>query len=107
MDSQNDGPQGIWSDGATMWVADFGDEKAYAYALVGGARQDTNDFDLHTDNDFPDSMTSDGTTVWVSDRTDKKLYAYTLDGGDEAERKRLHHHRSQRRRQWLPRSAVD
>ena len=30
----NDGLNGIWSDGTTMWVADFMDDKLYAYTLI-------------------------------------------------------------------------
>ncbi len=29
--SGNDYPDGIWSNGATMWVADWTDDKLYAY----------------------------------------------------------------------------
>ena len=34
----NDAPQGIWSDGTTMWVSDVGTGKLYAYRLSDGAR---------------------------------------------------------------------
>ena len=27
----NTDPQGLWSDGTTMWVADYGDDKLFAY----------------------------------------------------------------------------
>ena len=36
--SDNGAPRGIWSDGSTMWVADFSDRKLYAYALADGSR---------------------------------------------------------------------
>ena len=29
----NASPDGVWSDGATVWVADYLDEKLYAYDL--------------------------------------------------------------------------
>ena len=37
----NADPQGMWSDGTTMWVADDEDDKLYAYTLATGA-YDTN-----------------------------------------------------------------
>ena len=83
----NDSPTGIWSDGATIWVADSGDDKLYAYALADGTRQNgsggtTNkEFALHGDNGFPMGIWSDDATIWVTDFTDRKLYAYTLAGG--------------------------
>ena len=43
----NDEPEGIWSDGTTMWVADDqfgGDEKIYAYAMATRARDPDKDF---------------------------------------------------------------
>ena len=85
--SDNGAPEGIWSDGATIWVADSSDDKLYAYALYGGTRQDgtgdtTNrEFALHSENSDPWGIWSDGTTIWVADRTDDKLYACALDGG--------------------------
>ena len=85
--SDNIGPYGIWSDETTMWVADLGDDKVYAYALAGGTRQDgtngtTNrEFDFHSDNSLPYGIWSDGTTMWVVDGSDDKVYAYALAGG--------------------------
>ncbi|MGI9256615.1 MAG: hypothetical protein ACR2PY_06745, partial [Salinispira sp.] len=31
-------PHGIWSDGATMWVADDATDRIYAYDMATGAR---------------------------------------------------------------------
>ena len=31
--AENRAPQGLWSDGTTMWVADGDDKKLYAYLL--------------------------------------------------------------------------
>ena len=78
----NDNPQGIWSNGTTMWVADDDDDKLYAYALATGAHDATKEFDLHGDNGSPKGIWSDKTTVWVVDDADNKLYAYTLATGD-------------------------
>ena len=38
------GPQGIWSDGATMWVADDDDKKVYAYLTGSRAWDPSQDF---------------------------------------------------------------
>ena len=39
----NDNPQGIWSNGTTMWVADDDDDKLYAYTLATGGRDTARD----------------------------------------------------------------
>ena len=77
----NDSPQGIWSDGTTMWIADDDDDKLYAYTLATGVRDASKEFSLHSDNGNPKGIWSDGTTIWVADDGDDKLYAYTLSGG--------------------------
>ena len=77
----NDDPQGIWSDGTTMWVADDEDDKLYAYTLASGARDTTKDISLDSANADPQGIWSDETTIWVADDGDDKLYAYALSGG--------------------------
>ena len=81
--SGNDNPQGIWSNGTTMWVADDDDDKLYAYALATGAHAATLDITslAAAGNDSPRGIWSDKTTVWVVDDLDNKLYAYTLATG--------------------------
>ena len=81
----NDEPEGIWSDGTTMWVADDqfgGDEKIYAYAMVSGDRDPGKDFDTLDDagNGEPEGIWSDGTTMWVADDPwfGEKIYAYVI-----------------------------
>ena len=76
----NSGPQGIWSDGTTMWVADITDDKIYAYDLATGARVPGNDFDtlIAAGNTRPTGIWSDGTTMWVVGFFDGKIYAYDL-----------------------------
>ena len=81
----NDEPEGIWSDGTTMWVADDqfgGDEKIYAYAMATRARDPDKDFNTLDDagNGEPEGIWSDGTTMWVADDPwfGEKIYAYTL-----------------------------
>ena len=82
----NGDPEGIWSDGTTMWVADdpwFG-EKVYAYNLSTMARDAGKDIDVLelAGNDNPEDIWSNGTTMWVADYTDDKLYAYDMDQKD-------------------------
>ena len=71
-------PTGIWSDGTTMWVADFEDHKLYAYRMSDRSRVSGKDFTLDADNGSPVGIWSDGTTMWASDFTDAKLYAYRM-----------------------------
>ena len=76
----NNVPRGIWSDGTTMWVAELGDTKIYAYNLSDQERDDTKDFDTleAAGNNVPRGIWSDGTTMWVADSQDAKIYAYNL-----------------------------
>ena len=82
----NGHPGGVWSDGTTMWVADWTDDKLYAYVLTSGDtfgnRVSAKEFSLYTDNGNPAGIWSDGTTIWVTDEVDDKLYAYVLTTGD-------------------------
>ena len=77
----NRAPQGIWSDGTTMWVADSLNAKLYAYDAVTGARAPGRDFDTLTaaGNTRPQGIWSDGTTMWVADLLAEKLYAYDME----------------------------
>ncbi|MCY4449246.1 MAG: S8 family serine peptidase, partial [Chloroflexi bacterium] len=75
----NGAPAGIWSDGTTMWVADwFVGEKIYAYDSATKARTPNRDFDTlkAAGNTWPEGIWSDGTTMWVAD--DDKIYAYDM-----------------------------
>ncbi len=74
-------PQGMWSDGSTMWVVDWTDDWVYAYTLSDGSRAPDKEIDLHSDQTSPHGIWSDGTTVWVGDSEDEKLYAYVLADG--------------------------
>ena len=74
----NASPQGIWSDGTTIWIADDDDDKLYAYTLASGVRDNDAEFNLHADNVSPRGLWSNGTTIWIADPDDDKLYAYTL-----------------------------
>ena len=76
----NNGPSGMWSDGTTMWVADAGDDKVYAYRMSDRSRDSAKDFDTLSaaGNNGPSGMWSDGTTMWVADAGDYKVYAYKM-----------------------------
>ena len=76
----NGGPAGIWSDNTTMWVADYSDDKIYAYNLSTKARDSAKDFNTlaAAGNGGPAGIWSDNTTMWVADYSDDKIYAYNL-----------------------------
>ena len=76
--AKNNVPQGIWSDWATVWVADSEDNKIYAYDLKAKARAANHDFDTlyAAGNTNPTDIWSDGVTMWVADAQDKRVYAY-------------------------------
>ena len=83
----NKSPRGLWSDGATLWVADSYDDKIYAYSLFTRARDPDKDFNAlaAAGNTTPQGIWSDGTTMWVADPEDDKLYAYKMPSGSLAE----------------------
>ena len=77
----NNNPRGLWSDGTTMWVADYADAKLYAYNLVTKARDSVKDFNTRgCGNTKATGLWSDGTTIWVANNglSDDRLYAYNL-----------------------------
>ena len=92
----NNQPAGIWSDGTTMWVANFTTDdsdddnigKIYAYDMDTKARVPGKDFNTLTaaGNFVPIGIWSDGETMWVADFTSddnpndyNKIYAYDMD----------------------------
>ena len=82
----NDEPWGIWSDGATMWVADDTDDKLYAYKMNPGQaghgdRDTAKEFDLAAANADVNNIWSDGETLWALDSGDDKLFAYKMNPG--------------------------
>ena len=80
-DAENKAPEGIWSDGVTIWVADFDDRKLYAYNLSTKARDSDKDIDVSADFSFPYApfgIWADGTTMWVTDTNNDTLLAYKL-----------------------------
>ncbi len=80
LDGVNVSPQGLWSDGTTMWVADGRGGKIYAYKMSDKTRDAGKDFNslITSGNANPATLWSNGTTIWVTDWYDDKLYAYNL-----------------------------
>ena len=82
----NDSPQGIWSDGSTMYVVDNFDKKVYAYSMSTRGRVPSKDFDLDLDLDLAilldaeeyRGIWSDGSTIWVGELFSGTMYAYDL-----------------------------
>ncbi|MDE2844445.1 MAG: cadherin domain-containing protein [Chloroflexota bacterium] len=71
-------PQGLWSDGTTIWVADHADDKLYAYDLTSKVRVAAKEFNdlAAAGNADPGGVWSDGATMWVADWADDKIYGY-------------------------------
>ena len=74
----NTSPDGLWSDGMTMWVVDTDDRMLYAYPVPAA------DVTLHPANASPSALWTDGATLWVAEDTDGRLYAYDLVSGSRA-----------------------
>ena len=76
----NEWSTGIWSDGETMWVADWLNGKIYAYDMATKERVSGKDFDTldAAENTRPGGIWSDGETMWVADWLDGKIYAYDM-----------------------------
>ena len=77
-------PQGIWSDGDTMWVADSKKKRIFAYDFPYywgreiGREFDTLDIPGTLANASPTGIWSDGTTMWVADSAEGRIFAYDL-----------------------------
>ena len=83
LDSSNDLPRGVWSDGTTIWVSNISrtsEGKIYAYDQATRQRDRAKDFDglRQAGNGSPTGIWSDEKTMWVADREDDKVYAYDL-----------------------------
>ncbi len=83
--SGHDVPTGLWSDGATLWLAENGpgaDDAIYAYDLESGERVEEREFELDSDNRTPRGVWSDRSTIWISDSGKEKLFAHDLESGE-------------------------
>ena len=78
-------PQGIWSDGDTMWVADSGRKRIFAYNFPNywdreyGREFETLNLPDTLANASPTGIWSDGTTMWVADSEAGRIFAYDLE----------------------------
>ena len=77
----NTEPSGIWSNGATVWIADVSSAKLYAYSQAGGARDVDKDIALGGVIMAPMGIWSDGATIWVIGPVEMTAFAYTLGSG--------------------------
>ena len=76
-------PNGLWSDGSTLWVADFDTDSLFAYGLKTGAERPDDRFSRATLRGdagwlIPRALWSDGTTIWVLDVWYNTIFAYDL-----------------------------
>ena len=69
--NRNSSPDGIWSDGTTMWVADSIREWIFAYRMSDMMRDTTKELSMTllfgSDTRKPQGLWSNGTIMWVSD----------------------------------------
>ena len=77
----NKDPWGLWSNDETMWVADFQDNKLYAYVLDTGNSDTSLNITLDAENTHARGIWSDGETMFVADQEDNHIYAYVLTPG--------------------------
>ena len=84
-------PNGIWSDGETMWIVDATNYNVAAYELptltrTGVRRRLDRDIKLPDSMESPHGAHSDGNILWVLDDTeldtDDRLYAFRLSNGE-------------------------
>ncbi len=76
---------GLWSDGATFWLAQNGagaGDAVYAYDIESRERVEDREFELDKANVAPRGLWSDGATIWVSDSGKDKLFAHDLESGE-------------------------
>ena len=82
--NSNNQPEGICSDGTTMFVADSDDNKVYAYKMSDTTADSTKEITLHADNGDPKGLWCDADTIWVAnddDGTTSKIFAYKRSDG--------------------------
>ena len=87
-------PNGIWSDGTTMWVTDWDDRKIFAYKTRSYFRDTAKEFDLiriFGSTIIRGDIWSDGTTMWVAGFI-RGPYAFDLASGQRAPDKDLGQH---------------
>ena len=75
--NNNSDAVGMWSDGTTIWVGDYNDDKLYAYTLNGGGRDSGKDVSVSSAYSIW-GIWSDGDTVWVLDQVGDYVHDYAL-----------------------------
>ena len=73
-------PTGLWSDGDTLWIADWSDDDVWAYALATGERRPDRDVNL-VGYCAPAGLWSNGELMWVLDHCLRTVRAYRLSDG--------------------------
>ena len=76
----NNDQRGMWSNGTTLFVVDYGDDQVYGYQLSDRSRDDDKNLSLDAANTDPWGLWFDGRVLWVADTADDKLYVYDLPG---------------------------
>ena len=71
-------PRGLWSDGATMFVVDSGDDKVFAYKLSDESQDSAKNLTLDSANADAQGLWFDGRVLWVVDLD--RFYVYDLQG---------------------------
>ena len=77
LDSDNTHISGIWASGHTMWVADYDDDKLYAYNMHPN-NDHIPEWDVIGINDDPAGIWSNYGRMYVVDSTEKTIYGYSL-----------------------------
>ena len=80
----NTTPEGVCSDGTTMFVADGDDDKVYAYKMSDTTADSTKDITLSSGNGQPRGLWCDATHVYVANdgaTSANKVFAYKIADG--------------------------
>ena len=90
----------MWSNGDTLWVADF-TGWVLAYRLSDGVREPDRDLDRsilrEAGNRNPTGLWSNGQIMWVADGRESRVFAYRLSDGVPGERSGVSADRFRRR----------
>ena len=78
--SAADRPRGLWSNGETLWVADWR-KRLNAYRLADGQRHPGNDIDTGKEDEDPSGLWSDGRTLLATNWQGSEVRASQLPGG--------------------------
>ena len=77
--SDNESPQGLWSDGTTLWVSDSSQNRVSGYNVGDETGNVVQGFDLHIDNNSARGVIVSDGTMWVVDAADG-VFAYDVSG---------------------------